>query len=53
MLIISFTLILLYWFILLILVMINEGDKQTDYLLVFGIVSSPLAVVLFYLISAL
>jgi uncharacterized integral membrane protein len=49
--IISLALTLIYALILLIMVFINSGDRQADFLIVFGIVASPLVMVLMYLIT--
>ena len=49
--IISLILTLLYSLILLFMVFINSGERQADFLIVFGIVASPLVMVLMYLIT--
>ncbi len=50
---ISFAIMFAYWLILLFMVLINKGDRQTDFLILFGLVSSPLAITLFYILSEL
>ncbi len=50
-LIISFALMFIYWLILLFMIFINKGERQADFLILFGLVSSPLVIALIYLLT--
>ncbi len=50
-LIISFSIMLIYWLILLFMVLMSKAEKQADFLLFFALVSTPLVITLFYVLT--
>jgi len=50
-LIISFSIMFVYWLILLFMVLVSKAKEQADFLLFFGLVSAPMVITLFYILT--